>query len=187
MIKDQLFEPPGSMDAFRMWIEHNNPTEHGKYAIVDIQPSPEEQNHIVLVIDENGRPMTGIRVVFGFDSGPHHDTPKRTKWRGQPRVTHGNVQYALLGLAKHTAGEGGEDIWIHNIEDDGWVRYSSDIAKNCSIVPAVLNNHTAVMITFQLQRAGVVPEKDMIADMANRLGRLEEDMADMKRSMIGEL
>ena len=183
-------EIPAGMGDWVGRIDWSRPTEDfegnkmGKYVVVDIQKSPIEQHHMVRVIDENERELTGVRVIFGFPGGGGKEIPigtDKTYWsptEGAPAVLDGNAQYTRSGFAQHTTGEkGGEDIWIHNIERSGIIEYSSDLVRDCKwVADPSMNLHTGVQVTFQLQRHGFVTDEERLANLEQRVQELEEKL-----------
>lgn len=185
MLQKPLRGIPDHMEPWNLRLEQMEPTEHGKFAVVDIQPSPIEQNHIVRVIDEEGRDLTGICVVFGFPGGggrQYNLKYKENWWWRAPVVINGNVQYTLVGLAQHTVGDGGEDIWVHNIEPNGNLELSSDIVRNCTRV-AGRNQHECVFITFQRQRAGATTLEDRVSKLEGQLTALTACVMDLTETV----
>jgi hypothetical protein len=86
----------------------------------------------------------------------------------------GNAVSTISGIAQHTVGEGGETVYIHAPDhSQDAILYSSDVVKNATWVAGILNNHTCVYFTFQLQRPGVVPVADRLDALEARLDALE--------------
>lgn len=177
-------EVPANMAEWEMRYERHNLTfdnegeKVGKYAVVSIKKSPIEQQHIVRVIDENEQDMTGVRVIFGFPGGNGQAINiggRNNLWNppDAPALLRGNAVHTLVGIATHTVGEGGEDIWIHNVEESGSIELASDIVRNCTW-RVDINRHTCVMITFQRQDRRVKINADRIKELEDRVKTLEE-------------
>ena len=191
-----LLSIPDDMAAWHMRFSRARLTEDlegndvGKYAVVKIQRSPIEQNHIVRVIDEDEQPITGLRVIFGFPGGDGKHIMvggKDNLWSppDAPDVLRGNDQFTINGIAQHTTGkEGGEDVWIHNVEPSGSIELASDIVRNCRSI-AEANNHTCVMITFQRQDRRVTPKGDRLKALEDRLKTLEDRVSALEEESGG--
>ncbi len=157
--------------------------DSGKYVLVDVDQASIEQHHQVEVLDENGDPLADVWVIFGFPGGGGRDlgglNPKENYWSGAPAVLNGNAQKtSLAGYAQHTTGQGGEDIWIWDLDDDGVLKLPSPIIKNCTWVtpPTGWSNHTGVRLRFQRRRADIVPKKQQLADLEARVAALEAQL-----------
>ena len=172
---DVLLGIPEAMDDWGMALDLYPATEFGKYVLINCEQADIETHHQVQVIDEDGLPLAGVGVIFGYSSGPLvAPKPRVNYWSQGPRALNGNFQRTdPAGCAKHTYGQGGETIWIWDVDRDGVLKFSSDIVQNCNWVPARFN-HTGVKLTFQRRKAGVVPLKQRLADIEQRLAALEE-------------
>ena len=100
-----------------------------------------------------------VTVFFGFGKGGGVDytgaleaTPNN--WHEAPAVLNGNAVKVINGLAEHTYGEGGEDIFVWHKEADGSLNNPSDIVYGCSWMATGGQpfgfNHQGVLLTFQL-------------------------------------
>ena len=171
---EPLFGIPDEMDDWHMRLDLPTPSQFGEYVVVAIEPSPIEQHHLVMVLDETGQPLPDVGVFFGF---PGHQTPTgpvpqpdRNHWRGAPAVFRGNYQISGYGeYAKHTVGGGGEDVWVWDIDEDGTLKYPSAIVRNMRWLSGKLNEHTCVKVTFQRRAVGVPVES-----LPEKIKRLEQ-------------
>lgn len=160
----RLILPPGSLWPGKA---------AGKYALVGVDQAGIEMHHQVEVADEDGRPLSGVWVIFGFPGGGPdlgRLNPKENYWPGSPSVLRGNAQKTnFSGYAQHTFGTGGEDIWIWDLDDSGILKLPSAIVKNCTrqSTPTGWSNHTGVRLLFQRRRDDIVPR-------VQRLQRLEQ-------------
>jgi hypothetical protein len=161
-----IFIPP-EMNEWGMQLVTPDASLLGEFVLVGCEQADIEQHHQVTVIDEDGRPMRGVDVIFGYDTGnPINLPPRANHWRNAPNVLKGNAQRTnAMGYAQHTVGEGGENIWVWYRNGDGDLLYPSPIVRNCTwkIPPLGRFNHTGVSLTFQLQRVGVVPLLDRLS------------------------
>ncbi len=169
---------PQEMRSWNMYLVEPYPTDEGKYELVECTQADIEMHHQVEVIDENGFPLRGIWVIFGFDSGPDINlSPVENHWINPPRNLKGNAQKTNgAGYAEHTFGEGGENIWVWDIESDGILRLPSPIVENCTwqTPPIGRFNHTGVKLVFQRKRKGVVPFSDKVKNLENRIASIED-------------
>lgn len=163
------FIPP-EMNPWGLQLKTAEPSEHGEYVLIGCEQASIETHHQVEVVDEDGKPLRGIWVIFGFSSGRPINMPTRINhWEDAPTNLRGNPQRTnAMGYAQHTFGEGGEDIWIWDRNREGDLLYPSAIVKNCTWMRTPVANfeHTGVALTFMLRRANVVPA-------AGRLSALE--------------
>lgn len=164
---------PVEMDPWGATLELGQPTESGQYVLVGCEPADIESHHQVLVIDEDGRPLGGVGVLFAFSTGPAvAPRPRVNYWTGAPRILNGNYQRTnLAGEARHTFGEGGETIWVWDVRSET-LELSSDVVFDCRWIPERFN-HTGLKLTFQRRRKGIVPIKRRLADIEDRLTKLE--------------
>lgn len=161
----------------------------GEYVLVDIDQSTIELHHQVEVLDENGDPLRDIWVVYGFPGGgPDLSwlTPKETYWPGAPAVLRGNAQKTTLaGYTQHTFKDGGEDIWIWDVDENGILKLPSTIVKNCKWTspPIGWSNHTGVRLRFQRRRKDILPREDRTAQMEEMITWLERGMSHLAKEM----
>lgn len=169
---------PTEMHPWGLQLVTPEPSEHGAYHLVNVEQASIEGHHQVEVIDEDGRPLRGVTVIFGYDTGNPINMPTRVNhWRDAPTVLRGNAQRTnSAGYAQHTFGEGGEHIWIWDRNKDGDLLYPSAIVKNCTWVrtPVGRFEHTGVSVTMQLRRTGVTPAADRLAALEARTSELEK-------------
>lgn len=177
MTEPLTFIPP-EMNPWGLQLITPEPSAHGAYHLAGVEQASIEGHHQVEVIDEDGKPMRGVVVIFGFDSGPAINMPTRINhWRDAPTVLRGNAQRTnAMGYAQHTFGEGGEHIWIWDRNRDGDLLYPSAIVKNCNWqrTPVGRFEHTGILAQFQLRRTGVTPAADRIANLEAWVTRFED-------------
>ena len=175
---------PNAMKPWNLRLEQPYPTDFGEYVVVDIQQAGIELHHQVEVIDEDGDPLSGVWVIFGYPAGGGKDfgglqPSGQNYWRNAPTVINGNAQKTpITGYAQHTFHSGGEDIWIMDVDGNGDLKLPSVIVKNCEWrrTPVGMFEHTGVKVTFQRRRAGYVPVVNQLEMMAARIAALEEKM-----------
>lgn len=155
-------------------LQKATPTEKGAFRLVAIrrtQPRTfEEQRVIVLVVDENGFPMPNIRVAFSYSTADQYTltpdflwTPPRPQ-RAFVVPTQGSGQIDQIQGSSVTQGQAG-GITVYILEPE----YASDIVAGAG----QLSDHTGLHLTYQLQRAGVLPLAEWLANIEGRLGALE--------------
>lgn len=173
---EKLFGAPEDMQEWGVWVETFEPTSYGEYALIGLEPAGIEGGHQVVVIDENGRPLDGVGVVFGYPGGGPdiNARPRINLWPGSPRVLKGNLVYTLLGQAQHTFQSGGEDIWIWDIDLAGVLKYPSAIVRNCKWIKTGKFIHHGVRATFQRRDSAIQPERVQLIQLEKRLERLEK-------------
>lgn len=147
------------------------PTPKGAFRLVAIrrmQPATfEEQRVVVLVVDENGFPLPGVKVAFAFSTASFYALTPDFLWSPpQPQrafivPTQGGGQIDQVQGSPVKAGEpGGVTVYILEPE------YASDVVTGAGM----LADHTGLHLTFQLRRTGILP-------MAARLDALEARLA----------
>lgn len=169
---------PPEMSPWGLQLITPEPSEFGEFVLIGIEQASIETHHQVEVVDEDGRPLAGAGVIFGFPGGgPSINMPVRVNhWRNAPTVLRGNGQKTnSAGYAQHTFATGGEDIWLWYRNKDGDLLYPSPIVKNCTWLGPPLANfvHTGVLLRFALRRVGVVPLAERLAEIEARLEKLE--------------
>lgn len=167
MTEPLTFIPP-EMAPWGLQLVTPEPSEFGEFVLIGIEQASIETHHQVEVVDEDGRPMAGVGVIFGFPGGgPSINMPVRVNhWRNSPTVLQGNGQKTnSAGYAQHTFATGGEDIWLWHRNKEGDLLYPSPIVKNCTWQrPPVANFvHTGILARFQLRRVGVTSQADRLA------------------------
>lgn len=177
MTEPLTFIPP-EMNPWGLQLITPEPSEFGAYHLVGIEQASIEGHHQVEVIDEDGRPVRGVVVIFGFDSGPSINMPTRINhWRDAPTVLKGNAQRTnAMGYAQHTFGEGGENIWIWDRNREGDLLYPSAIVKNCTWqrTPVGRFEHTGIALTFALRRTGVTPAAERLSALEAWVTKLDD-------------
>lgn len=173
---------PLRMSPWGMSLEQPYASAFGEYVVTDIRPADIEQHHQVEIINEDGEPLRGVWVIFGFPGGGPDIglTPTENHWRGAPQVLRGNAQTTNGGgYAQHTFKSGGEDIWVWDLDDEGVLRLPSPIVKNCKWVstPTGRFEHTGVKIQFQRRAAGIVPRAQRLDGLERRITLLEHRFA----------
>ena len=162
----QLRRIPSNMSAWGMRIDHPYTREDvGSYVLVGVEPASIELHHEVVVLDESGNPLNDPYIVFGFPGGNGRDysylMPDENYWYGAPSVLNGNVVKAgasgQSGYARHTFKDGGEDIWIWDVQD-GILELPSPIVRNCTWIQTSQFIHHGVKLTFQRRKAGMLPK-----------------------------
>ena len=176
---------PPEMNPWALQLITPQPSEFGEYALVGCEQASIETHHQVEVIDEDGKPMRGIVVIFGFSSGPSINMPyRRNYWPDAPTYLKGNAQRTnAMGYAQHTFGEGGEDIWIWDRNKDGDLLYPSAIVKNCTWqrTPVARFEHTGVALTFQLRRVGVIPQAERMSAIEAWIATFDERLKALEK------
>lgn len=148
------------------------PTSRGIFHLVNIRRSAgayEEQRITVLVMDENGFPLSGVPVAFSYSTANRFIVPETALWlpptqRAFIVPTGGSGQIDQIQGSVVKAGEpGGVSVFCWQPE------FSSDIVTGAGM----LADHTGMHLTFQLQRTGVVPLAERISAIEARLTALE--------------
>ena len=147
---------------------------NGSFELINIrrtQPKTfEELRLIVLVVDENGFPMSGVKVAFSYSTANQYTVGQDFTWSPPsprradifPTEGSGQIEHVQGGVVKQ--GEPG-GITCYIVEP----KYSSDIITGAG----ALADHTGMHLTFQLRRPGVVPLSDRLASIEARLDALE--------------
>lgn len=178
---DALNRIPKEMKPWGLTLEHPVfPGKLGQYVVVDISQATIEQHHQVEVINEDGDPLPGINVIFGFGSGPDlsYLKPDETNWFGnQPSVLRGNAQVTdASGYAQHTFGSGGEWVFVWDLDDTGLLKYPSPILKDANwrrVGDGARFEHTGIKVVFQRRDLSVVPKEDRLNESLARIDDLE--------------
>lgn len=182
MTTDPLTHLPPAMSPWGLQLVKAKPSEFGAYHLIGCEQASIETHHQVEIVDEDGRPVRGVVVVFGFSSGPNINMPARVNhWPDAPVYLKGNAQPTnAMGYAQHTFGEGGEDIFIWDRNDDGDILYPSAIVRNCTWqrTPVARFEHTGVSLQFALKRTNVIPAADRLTNIEARLKALEGKRVD---------
>lgn len=129
---DALTHIPAEMQAWGLQLITAEPSEFGQYVLIGVEQASIEGHHQVEIVDEDGKPLRGIEVIFGFPGGgPPINMPVRINyWRDAPTVLRGNGQRTnSAGYAEHTFATGGEDIWVWHRNKEGDLLYPSPIVN----------------------------------------------------------
>jgi len=151
-----------------------SPNDNGSFRLVKIRSTKpktyEEQRIIVLVLDENGFPMPGVKVAFSYSTANQYEVGSDFTWvppqpfRADIWPTGGGGQIEeIQGSAIIKGQPGGMTVYI--VEP----QYSSDYITGAGM----LADHTGMHMTFQLRRTGVVPLADRLNSIEARLAALE--------------
>lgn len=170
---------PEPMWPWALSLELPFPSEFGEYVLIEVDQADIELHHQVEVIDENGDPLRGVWVIFGFPGGGPEIAlgARENYWRGAPAVLKGNAQKTnYAGYAQHTFRTGGEDIFLWDVDRAGILRLPSPIVRGCSSVRTPIGQfeHTGVKLRFQRRRVGVVPRQGRIETLEQRVAALEK-------------
>lgn len=159
---------------WRAQLHTATPTSEGVFRLVNIrrtQPGTfEEQRIIVLVVDENGFPIPNVPVAFSFSTANQYTLSQDFLWTPPaPQKafivpTQGSGQIDQVQGSGVKEGEPG-GVTVYILEP----KYSSDYVTGAGM----LADHTGLHLTFQLQRTGVVPLAQRLADIEARLSALE--------------
>ncbi len=175
----QIYQPLNVLPAefqrdWRASLIKATPTEYGSFELAGIRRtdpgSAEEQRIIVLVVDEDGQPIPGIKVAFAFSTAPQVILTENFLWR--PPInplkafvtrTEGNGQIDQIQGSQVKPGEpGGITVFIFESA------YASDAVAGCGM----LADHTGLHLTFRLQRTGVEPLRQMVTDLREQVTAL---------------
>jgi hypothetical protein len=183
--QEALFSIPAAMGPWNMQLElpaasKFNPNP-GEYVLVDCQQAGVELHHQVEVIDENGDPLGGVWVIFGFPGGGPgiNLAPSQNYWPQAPAVLKGNAQRTpISGYVQHTFQQGGEDIWVWDLDADGVLKLPSPIVKNCTWVRTPVGHfeHTGVKLTFQRRMTGVIPREQRLRAIEQRVAAIAQQL-----------
>lgn len=149
--------------------------DNGSFHVVSIRRTApgtfEEGRIIVLVVDENGFPLSGVKVAFSYSTAHQYAIGQDFTWipprprRADIVATEGSGQIEHIQGSVVQAGEPG-GITVYCVEP----KYSSDFISGAG----ALADHTGMHITFMLQRPGVVPLDERLAEIERRLELLED-------------
>lgn len=183
------FIPP-EMTPWGLQLVTPETSEFGEFVLIGIEQASIESHHQVEVVDEDGKPMRGVWVIFGWSTGPAINMPTRINhWQNGPTSLRGNAQRTnAMGYAQHTFGEGGEDIFIWDRSKDGDLLYPSPIVRNCTWqrTPVARFEHTGVALSFQLRRVNVIPAADRLSALEAWVTTLDERLKVVEGKRVGE-
>jgi len=176
---------PERMAPWRMRLDLPLKNDYGQYALIGCEPATIEQHHQVTVVDEGGDPLPGVWVIFGYpgSNGPLIPLePKENYWLNSPKELVGNYQKTnMMGYAQHTVGQGGEDIFVWDVDGDGALKLASVMVRNCTWITTEAGgpfNHSGVHLAFQRRRAGVP-----VVSRQKRLENLEARVAELEQAV----
>ena len=148
--------------------------DNGSFEVVNIRRTApatfEELRIIVLVVDENGFPLSGVKVAFSYSTAHQYLVGQDFTWvppsphRADIFATEGSGQIEHIQGSVVQSGEPG-GITVYVVEP----KYSSDYITGAG----ALADHTGMHVTFQLRRPGVVSINDRLAQIEARLDALE--------------
>jgi hypothetical protein len=164
-INEPLTQLP--VDIQRDWLAQvipAEPTANGVFRLVAARrteaASFEGQRITVLVLDENGRAMPNVPVVFSYSTAKFYTLTPDFLWRPPapqrafivPTQGSGQIDQVQGDVVK--AGQpGGVTVYIFTPE------YSSDVATGLGM----LSDHTGLHLTFQLRRVGFRSDSERLA------------------------
>jgi hypothetical protein len=176
---------PDRMDKWNLKLHRYDPTQYGKYSLVDVTPAHIEMHHQVEVIDEGGDPLRGVWVMFGFHTGYDygHLMYDVSEWNAYSVLRGNMVKTNAMGYAQHTYKDGGEDIFIWDIDDQKHQKLSSDVVSHCIWLSSSNHNsidvpflHTGVRLVFQRRVVGipVKSQRQQIKELQDELNTLKQ-------------
>lgn len=147
---------------------------NGSFRLVKIRSTKpttfEELRIIVLVVDENGFPMPGVKVAFSYSTANQYAVGSDFTWvppqpfRADIFPTTGGGQIEHIQGSVIKKGQPG-GITVYIVEPE----YSSDYVTGAG----ALADHTGMHMTFQLRRTGVVSLAERMKNIEDRLAALE--------------
>ena len=151
------------------------PTVGGVYRLVAARRTEgggyQGQRITVLVIDENGQPISGVPIGFSYSTADKYTLTTDFDW--QPPGPH-------RAFIARTGGSGEIDQIQGSVIKDGQPggvsvyilqpQFSSDVITGCGM----LASHEGMYLVFQLLRAGVEPLDKRLLGIEARLAALEE-------------
>ena len=158
---EKLTEPPANMQPWRKrhlrFVEPKNVPPAGEYVLIDCRPALDDKEfqHQVLVLDEQGRPLPGIRIVVAYSDGEPISLPRHSDWEhGETDLRGKSYRTDGSGRASHPTGKtGGERIWVWDIDDDGDLKLASIKVQGCAVVNEDRYHNRGVHLTFQRRKA----------------------------------
>ncbi len=130
----------------------------------------EEGRIIVLVVDENGFPLPGVKVAFSYSTAHRFGVDDQftwsppQPWRAHIVPTEGSGQIEQVqGSVVRDGQPGGVTVYVVEPE------YASDIVSGMG----ALSDHTGIHMTFQLRREGVTSFQQQLAELRARVTALE--------------
>lgn len=174
-IREPLINLP--VDIQRDWLAELHsatPTAHGAFRLVGIRRTKpttfEEQRIIVLTVDENGVPLPGVMVAFTYSTATPYVVGEEFEWAPPsprradivPTRGSGEIEH-IQGSIVEKGQPGGVTVCILEPE------YSSDVVTGAGM----LADHTGLYMIYQLQRTGVKPWSERLAELEARLQAIE--------------
>ncbi len=124
----------------------------------------------VLVVDENGFPLPGVRVAFSFSTADQYFVAEAFDW--MPPMPHKAFIVSTNGAGQcdqvqGSVVRGGQPggVTVYCLEPE----FASDVVAGCGM----LANHDGLLLTFQLRRTGVRSIEEQLATIEDRLAKLE--------------
>lgn len=164
------------VDIQRDWMAtlDRQPIEAGHFYLTDIRRTGardfQSQRITVIVVDENGFPLPNVRVAFSYSTADQYFITPDFAWTppAPPRAfivpTQGSGQCdQIQGSSVKQGQPGGVTVYVLEPE------YSSDVVAGLGM----LADHTGLVLTFQLRRAGVVSFQEQLDGLSNRVRMLE--------------
>jgi hypothetical protein len=180
-LKDRLLRLPPEMSPWQtLKLDAEQPTQEGLYYVVYVGQATVESHHEVQVQDQDGKPLAGIQVLFGFDSGRRYPAPALDYWGKFGAFVGNMVETNGAGEARHTFHHGGEDIFIvdYQVDENGiqYIARASDVLWDCSSVPNPPGrfDHTGVRVVFRRYTPGQETHAVVHQDIEVRLKALEK-------------
>lgn len=165
------------IDIQRDWMAtlDRQPIEAGHFYLTDIQRTGardyRSQRITVLVVDENGFPLSNVQVAFSYSTADQYYITPDFAWMppAPPKAfiipTQGSGQCDQIQGSPVKQGQPG-GVTVYVLEPE----YSSDMVRGLGM----LSDHTGLVLTFQLRRAGVVSLREQLDALSNRVRVLEE-------------
>lgn len=167
------------LDFQKNWqaeFQKATPTEKGVFRLVNIRRTMpttfEELRIVVLVVDENGIPLPGVKVAFSYSTAGRFLVGDDFLWTPPSQQafivpTEGSGQIdQVQGSVIEDGQQGGVTVFIVMPE------YSSDVVVGMG----ALADHTGVHLTYQLQRTGVKPMRQVLQNLEERVSALEAQL-----------
>lgn len=171
-------------DIQRDWMAQVHPLQDaptGGYRLVGARRTEargfQGQRITVLVVDENGVAMPGVAVAFSYSTADQYLLTSDFKWtppsphRAFIARTQGGGQIdQIQGSGVKEGQPGGVTVYILDPE------YPSDVVTGAGM----LADHTGLHLTFQLLRAGVVPQAERLSTLEAWVTNFEAEHAEFK-------
>lgn len=176
--KSPMVVPP--QDIQRDWmLSLQHPSGYrSTFVVLDIRRtepgSSEEQRIIARVVDEAGRPLADVDVVFAFSTGQQIIFPPTMQWAPPAPHNGGVVKTDLGGTCDFIQGSA-----VKPGQPGGMTVYCLDPNYPSVVVQGagMLANHEGLCITFQLRRDGYT-----VGDLAQRVSLLEDAVRQLSQN-----